>query len=155
MVANSSIVINRRKEQLAINVNKKIVRHAYRCLTIFSWCSLTDLCKFWFSNADQMISISAFRFPARSGSIRWGPFLFFLDSKNHWKTCTSKKLIFWVIFELFRLFFINSEPFCGYFGTPLGSFFDDFCVSYFTVIFSTIFDKNHKNSKTENIAPDL
>ena len=82
-------------------------------------------------------------------------FLFVLDSKNHWKTCTSKKLIFWVIFELFRLFFINSEPFCGYFGTLLASFFDDFCVSYFAVIFSTFFDKNYKNSKTQNIAPDL
>ena len=47
-----------------------------------------------------------------------------------------------MIFELFRRFFINSEPFCSYFGTPLGLFFGDFCVSYFTVIFSTNFDDN-------------
>ena len=120
MVANSSILVNRRKEQLAINVNKKIVRHAYRCLTIFSWCSLADLCKFWFSNADQMISISAFRFPARSGFVI---FRSFFRSKNRHFT----KISIWSKFWQFLLIFLEFYSILGWLLAQIQGFFADFC----------------------------
>ena len=82
------------------------------------------------------------------------------ETKNSWKNIskkqpkngTLKKLLFWAILEIFRIFQFDFYQFWEHFGSQLGNFVDCFCGSKFALNFWLFFQKYIKNSKNEKVA---